>query len=140
MTPNLRRSHRIMWLGLAILLPIGFVAALRLNTIPPVQEQPIGLPIVASLPILIKSVEKPGLQVNLRRNGQSRARQLEIVVRQPLEVPSGVVRVGSGANGRAIGTVDVAGTYRFALPDSSAHPTIKLVDEVHHTTLHTIHF
>ncbi|GAB2584032.1 hypothetical protein [Spirosoma areae] len=139
MTPTLRRSHRIMWLGLAILLPIGFVAALRLNTIPPVQVQPIGLPLAASLPVLIKSINNPGLQVNLRRDRKSAERQLEIIVRQPLEVPSVVVRVGD-AGGQAIGQLDVAGVYRFSLPDSSAYPTITLTDEVHHSTLQTIHF
>ncbi len=30
MTPKLRRNHRLIWLALAILLPAGLIAALRL--------------------------------------------------------------------------------------------------------------
>ena len=79
------------------------------------------------------------MQINLRAGGQPSARQLEIILRQPMDVPSVVVRVGD-ADGRAVGQLDVAGVYRFALPDSSAHPAIILTDEVHHSILQTIHF
>ncbi|QHV99779.1 hypothetical protein [Spirosoma endbachense] len=140
MNVKLRRTHRIMWFLLAIGLPIGFVAALQLNRIPPIQEQLISQPLAPALPILIKAVDKPGISVNLRREAQSSMRQLELVVRQPLEVPSIVVRVGTGANPLAVGTLEVSGVYRFPLPDSSSHPAITLVDEIHHTTLQTIHF
>ncbi|NIJ52270.1 hypothetical protein [Dyadobacter arcticus] len=140
MTPTLRQTHRVAWLLLAIILPMGFVAALQLKPDSIVWEQPISLPLAAPLPVLVKSVENTGLQANLRREGQSTDRQLEIIVRQSLEVPSVVVRVVSRTNELAIGTLDVAGVYHFMLPDSTDHPTIILVDEVNHVVLQTIHF
>jgi|GEM_PF-2700736 len=30
MTPKLRRTHRLIWLVLAVLLPVGLIAALQL--------------------------------------------------------------------------------------------------------------
>ena len=140
MSPKLRRAHRAIWLVQPIVLVVVFAAALRLNRIPPALKQPVGAPVAAPLPVLVKSVEKPGFRINLRQGCNPTGCQLEIVVRQPLEVPSMVVRVGHPFNGLAVGTLHARGVYRFALPDPVAHPTISLVDEVHHITLETIHF
>ncbi|GAB4022571.1 hypothetical protein [Spirosoma koreense] len=140
MTPKLRQTHRAMWGLLAVLLPIGFVSALRLNRNPVMQQQTIDLPVPAALPMVVRRVDKPGRQATLRRSSQSADPQLELVVRQPFEAPSVVVRVVTQAQELAIGSVDVTGLYRFTLPDSSLHPTIRLVDELGHRVLQTIQF
>lgn len=140
MTPKLRQTHRVMWGLLAILLPIGFISTLRLDREPPIQQQTIELPVPDALPFVVRTVENPGVQATLRRSNQSADPQLELVVRQPFEASSVVVSVVTPTHELAIGSVDVAGTYRFTLPDSTLHPTIRLVDDLKHGVLQTIQF
>ena len=137
MTPNLRSVHRLLWLGLAVALPAGFVAALRLDKTLPAQE-PIGIPLAAPLPVLVHSADTPDFLVNLRRDGN--AGQLEILVKKSLAVPSAVVRVGYGERKSAVGSLNVPGLYRFVLPDTAAHPVIYITDEIHPVSLQTIYF
>ena len=137
MTPTLRSVHRLLWLGLAVALPAGFVAALRLDQTIPVQE-PIRLPLAAPLPVLVHSADTPDFLVNLRRDGSTG--QLEILVKKSLAVPSAVVRVGYRGRKSAVGTLNVPGLYRFALPDTATHPFIYITDEIHPANLQTIQF
>ncbi|GAB4032410.1 hypothetical protein [Spirosoma gilvum] len=140
MTPKIRQTHRAMWGLLAVLLPIGFISTLRLDRDPPIQQQIIDLPVPDALPIVVRTVEKSGIQATLRRSNQLSDPQLELVVHQPFEAPSVVVSVVTPTRELAIGSVDVAGIYRFALPDSTLHPTIRLVDDLKHSVLQTIQF
>jgi hypothetical protein len=135
MPPPLRQAHRVIWLCLAFVLPLAFVAALRQNDSLPVQE-PLGAPLAAPLPVLVRSSDTPDFLVNLRRD--STAAQLEILVKKSLAVPSAVVRVSANGRRSALGILNVPGLYRFALPDTAAHPTIYITDEIHHANLQLI--
>lgn len=139
MTPTLRRSHRIIWLVLAVALPIGFGAALRLNK-EPLTVDPVGPAEPVSLPVTVKSVDKPDLTVTLRRAAATADFQLEIVVKTALEVPSAVVRVRQASGWRAVGLLNAPGLYRYPLPGAEAHPTVDVIDDIHKHTLYTIQF
>ncbi len=139
MTPTLRRSHRIIWLALAVALPVGFSAAFRMNR-EPLTLEPIGPDVPAPLPVLVKSVNTPELTATLRRGATTADSQLEVVVKTALEVPSAVVRVRQVTGWRAIGLLSAPGLYRYPLPGADAHPTIDVVDDIHPRTLHTIQF
>ena len=67
MTPTLRRSHRYIWLALAIVLPAGFVVALRM-TAQPLMREPIGPDVPAALPVLVNSVSNSDLTITLRKS------------------------------------------------------------------------
>lgn len=139
MTPPLRRTHRTIWLLLAIALPVGFVAALRINQAPLLQE-PIVQPLPAPLPVLIRSVTTGSVIMNLRRTGQGVERQIELLVKRPFHRPSAVVRVRQNGNWRAVGLLNAPGVYRFALPTTDNHPQVEIMDDVHGRTIWTIEF
>lgn len=139
MNPTLRRSHRIIWLALAVALPVGFGAALRMNR-EPLTLEPIGPNVPVSLPVLVKSVNTPPLTATLRRAANTADLQLEIVVKTALEVPSAVVRVRQATGWQAVGLLSAPGLYRYPLPGAEAHPTVDVFDDIHPRTLHTFQF
>ena len=136
MTPTLRRSHRFIWLTLAIVLPVGFVMALRM-TAQPLTREPIGPNVPAALPVLVRSVSNSDLTVTLRKAGQTPDLQLEILVKTALETPSAVVRVRQPDGWRAVGLLSAPGLYRFALPGTETRPEIDVCDDIHGRTLYT---
>lgn len=133
MTPSLRRAHRTIWLLLAVGLPIGFVAALSAVK-PPLMQSPIDQLPPAPLPIRRQSTTTDSLTVTLLQDAPGTQQQIEIVVNQPAEVVT-TVEVQEVGNWRALGLLNAPGVYRFAL--ANAHPTIRLIDALHHRTLHT---
>lgn len=139
MTPSLRRAHRMIWLLLVVMLPLGFVAAL-LAYQSPQQQEPITLSPPAPLPVLLRSVASDSVVVHLRRAAQGGALQLDIALEQPFEVPSAVVRVRQAGAWRAVGLLDAPGTYRFPLPTTDSHPRVEIVDDLHRRTLLTVEF
>ena len=139
MTPPLRRSHRIIWLVLAVALPAGFGAAIRMNK-EPLTLEPVGPAIPAALPVVVQSVRTPGLIATLRRADQTPDFQLDIIINTALEIPSAVVRVRQPTGWRAVGLLDAPGLYRFPLPAVAAHPTVEVFDDVHQRTIHTFQF
>lgn len=138
MTPPLRRAHRIIWLLLAIALPVGFVAALRAVR-PPLSQEPIARQPPAPLPVLVRSVATDSIIVNLRRAIQGTEQQIEIIVNEPVEV-SATVEVQQQDNWRAVGLLNAPGTYRFGLPATKSRPTVRFVDNLHRLTLRTVQF
>lgn len=137
MTHTLRRAHRMIWLLLAVLLPVGFVVAL-LSYQPPLNQEPIAQQQPALLPILVRSVVSDSIVVNLRRAVQGSERQLEIILKRPFVVPSAVVRVRQAGAWRAVGLLDAPGTYRFPLPTTDGHPRVGIVDDLQGRTILTV--
>lgn len=139
MTPPLRRSHRMIWLALVVVLPVGFGAALYQRE-KPLRQEPVAPAPAAVLPVSVKSVNVPGLTLTLRRASDSTIYQLEVAVTTALEVPSALVRVKLASGWQAVGLIIAPGRYRFALPGANPHPQIEVVDDLHHHTLHSILF
>lgn len=138
-TPALRRAHRMIWLLLAVLLPVGFIAAL-LAYQSPLYQEPIAQLLPVPLPVLVRSVASDSVVINLRRAAQGGERQLEIVLKQPFGVPSAVVRVRQTGNWRAVGLLNAPGTYRFPMPNTDVHPRVEIVDDLHGRTILTVDF
>ena len=136
MTPTLRRSHRILWIVLAIALPTGFITALNL-TAPAELGEPFGPDIPVALPTLVSAVSNPALTITLRKATETPALQLEVQLKTALEVPSAVVRVRQPTGWQAVGLLSAPRLYRFALPGTNTHPEIDVWDDIHGRTLYT---
>lgn len=139
MTPSLRRAHRIIWLLLAVILPVGFIAGLLAYQSPLYQEPVDQLP-PAPLPILVHSVASDSVAVSLRRSVGGGEQQLDVVLKQPFAVPSAVVRVRQNGNWRAVGLLNAPSTYRFRVPGMDNPAQVEIRDELHQKTLRTIQF
>lgn len=137
MTPLLRRTHRTIWLALAVVLPFGFGIALHVAEQPPTQE-PASLPLPAAIPTVVHTVDTPALTVTLRQATQPTDFQLDVFVKIALEVPSAVVRIQRQSGWRSVGLLNAPGLYRFDLPGTDAHPRIDLFDDIHQRTLYTV--
>lgn len=137
MTPSLRRAHGVVWLLLAIALPVIFVAAL-LAYRSPLEQEPIGRLSPAPLPVLIRSAMTDSLDVTLRQGIQGAGQQVEIRVKRSFAVPSAVVRIRERGAWRAIGLLDAPGVYRFPVTTVGNPVRIEIVDNVHGRLLRTI--
>lgn len=137
MTPPLRRAHRIIWLLLAVMLPLGFVAAL-LAYRSPLQQEPVIQPQAAPLPIILRSVSTDNLVINLRRSAQGAEQQLEITLKPPFEVPSAVVGIRQNGNWQTVGLLNAPGIYRFPVHLTDAHLQVRIVDNLRRKTLQTL--
>ena len=135
MTPKLRRSHQIIWLMLAVALPVGFGTAL-LQREQPLTQEPVGQRLPAPLPNQLRLVDDPAMTLTLRQATDSTT-QLEFRVKKALDVPSAVVRVQHQGGWQAVGLLNAPGLYRFALPGFSIHPHIEIIDSFHSHTLYT---
>ena len=138
MTPQLRKAHRYIWFALAILLPLGWLAAIR--AIPgEVFRQPVRAEQPAQLPLLIETRQSGDFIINLREDSSRVKKQIEIFVKKPLTNPNTTVTV-NGKNGILLGT---RGVFRFE-PDSvdaQTRPlTLRFEDKIRARLLRTVIF
>ena len=113
MTPALRNAHRYIWLSLAVLLPIGWLAAIWV--IPgEIWQDPVRPGEPAPLPVLAASAQSGELRLNLRQDSSGRRRQLECSVFQPLSEPN-MTLVLEGAPEVVLCTPNTRGTLRIDL-------------------------
>ena len=116
----LRKRHRYTWVGLAILLPLGFILAFI--SIPDKQIESINLEIgqVVALPDVVKSKAGTNVNITIRKAPDKSEQQLEIVVMHPLKSPAASVYLSAqpfdqAAGGQLIGQLGPKGVYRFNL-------------------------
>ncbi len=143
MTPALRRAHRRIWYALAVLLPLGWLAAVL--AIPQdVRQEPVRRPHLAALPLLLSSKESGPFLINLRGDSARVQKQLEILVKSPQTNPSTLVYwSGPGAQSSLLGALQTRGLYRFALDSLAAREsggTLRLEDPIERRTLRTVRF
>lgn len=143
MTPVLRKIHGVVWLCLAILLPLGWLAAIF--AIPaPVYQQPIRPDQPQALPVLMETHSSGDFVFNCRRDDSGTRHQLEIFIKKPQNNPGTQVfeQVASNTPDRLLGTIQTRGIYRFdltAIPDSGSLIII-LKDPVQNRILRTVKF
>jgi hypothetical protein len=137
MTPTLRRFHRYTWFSLAILLPLGWLAAIWV--IPEiVWQMPVRIGQPDPLALLLQSKDAGDFVFNLRQDSANTQRQIEIFIKKPLSNPSTAVMIETsdatgGKKERLLGLLGSRGVWRFDLDSfSAASPkrTIKLVDKI----------
>jgi hypothetical protein len=139
MTPALRRTHRIAWFSLALLLPVAWLAAV-LVVPDKVCQEPARAPRPAPLGSIVQSKQSENLLLNLRRDAAGSRHQLEILITKPLTSANAVVWCKQEDHpDKQIGLLGARGVYRFDL-DSTAIQTIEVnvTDELKKQQLATL--
>lgn len=144
MVKQLRRRHFQIWSALLVLIPSGIISATLV--IPRQAKNDLLQPASGeALPVVIKTIEKPGYTIRLRGNSQSAA-QLEWINKTPLTVPTAVIYKTipgkqSFGNGELIGRIESRGTYHFNLKnDSTNNYDFILYDFIHGQIIDSINF
>ena len=145
MTPTLRKAHRYTWFSLAILLPIGWLAAIW--AIPgEVWQTPVRVEQPAALPLILQSKESGDFVINLRQDSTGERRQVEIFIKKPLTNPNTTLMVevgGSKVEGKVLGLLGTRGVWRFSLDSLAAKSRplkLRLEDKIQGRTLRTVVF
>jgi len=129
MIKTLRKRHLQIWTTLAILLPVGIIAAYTSIEKPAVSQllQPAT---AGALPVEIKKVEKENYTVALRTNNDRTQFQLEWINKKILTVPTATIYLPTGndiTNGKLIGRIEARGTYHFTVDSSFLKAENKLL-------------
>ncbi len=143
MTPTLRKYHRRIWLVLAVLLPLLFVAAVV--AIPDKRPDIVfDRQQAAALPHVLEEFETENFIVRIRSNPSKVALQLEIEIKQPLTTASALVYLVNNTkekptDGILLGNLGPYGTHRFYL-GNAPHKCILLFDAIKNRPIQTIKF
>lgn len=125
MTPALRKTHRIAWFSLAVLLPLAWLAAV-LAVPDKLCQEPARAPQPAPLGSIVQSKQSENLLLNLRSDAAGRRYQLEVLITKPLTSPNAVVWCKQAdQTNKQLGLLGAKGVYRFDL-DSTATQTIEV--------------
>jgi|GEM_PF-709576 len=125
MTPALRKTHRIAWFSLAVLLPLAWLAAV-LAVPDKLCQEPARAPQPAPLGSIVQSKQSENLLLNLRSDVEDSRYQLEILITKPLTSANAVVWCKQAdQTNKQLGLLGAKGVYRFDL-DSTATQTIEV--------------
>lgn len=131
-----RKRHLYTWLLLAVLLPVGMVAAY--SSLPALTE-----PLEQNSPERgqeLAAGSADGFRVSLRQMEDTR--WLNVQVEKPIQSPAANVYIQGDAPGKGmlLGKLQAVGTYTFAVPDSEQELALNLevYDGIKQTTLQTI--
>ncbi len=140
MTPKLRKIHRYTWFSLAILLPIGWLAAIW--AIPgEVWQTPVRVEQPAALPFILQSKESGDFVINLRQDSAGERRQIEIFIKKPLTSPNTTVTVEGQE--KTLGLLGTRGVYHFDLDSLTAKKwplKLRFEDKIQGRLLRTVVF
>ncbi|MFA8436340.1 MAG: hypothetical protein ACEPOZ_17655 [Marinifilaceae bacterium] len=120
-----RKRHLISWLLLALLLPIGFAAAIWV--IPqPIHQEEIFRKYPEALPEVISWKSSDNLVAALRADTEREDYQLEIIVTKPFQHPNILVYLYTNAgdnpeNQILLGSLNSKGSMRFPIPLEKLH-------------------
>lgn len=120
MIHSLRKRHRYTWIGLAFLLPIGFVLAFISIPEKIVDSNGLDFGQAEALVDVVKSKDGNTFNVKLRTGADKGMQQIEVEVVQPLKSAAASVYLHSQAldqpnGGQLIGQLGPKGVYRFDL-------------------------
>lgn len=112
-----------MWMTIAILLPVGFVAAVLDRPEFPVNEFNLRK-IPDAYPQTVKSTEGGNYRLKILKNDQGKY-QLELLLKKPLNSPSPTLYLNVTGKEEIkentfVGEVEGRGLYRFPLADTNA--------------------
>lgn len=144
MTPALRKLHRYTWFSLALLLPFGWLAAIR--AIPDaVWQTPARAARPAALPFVAVAKESGDFVVVLRRDSTGRQGQVEILIKKPLSVPNVTIVAENAAPGSSpagdtnLGVLAPNGICRFPLSGPPTLPLrLRFEDKIRNRLLRTV--
>jgi hypothetical protein len=122
MVPELRKRHRIIWQIGAVVLVLGFIAAVLVLP-KPSQASSWEHPIAAPLAKKLATQESELFDFTLRGEGKN-VQQLEVVTKKTLNIPS----VQLFWQNSYLGLVGPKGIQRFAIADSMPQKTPYLLE------------
>ena len=139
MTPALRKIHRYTWYSLAVLLPVGWLAAVV--AIPDaVWQTPVRAELPAPLPLVSQSKESGDFIVNLRRDSLGDRRQVEVIIKKPLTNPNTTLILNDRI---VLGLLETRGIRRFDLDSLAARAArveLRFEDKIRQRVLRTVVF
>ena len=144
MSPFLRKAHRYVWFSLALLLPLGWLAAIWV--IPDdVFQTPAGPVQPDALPLVLHSREAGDFVINVRSDSSDTKRQIEILIKKPLANPNTTITVQAKGSSEAptLGLLGTRGIRRFDLDSLTSHAgslRLQFVDHLQGRTLRTVVF
>jgi hypothetical protein len=137
MVPELRQRHRFIWRMWALLLPIGFVGAI---VVLPKKVFQLTLLQTSEAPrTTLEQTQENGWLIANIRTAENGAKQLEIVLKKPLDIPATQLFWQN----TFLGSLGAKGVQRFALDSLQvAHPpfTLEIRDPINQTVFQTITF
>ncbi len=139
MTPALRKIHRYTWYSLAVLLPVGWLAAVL--AIPAaVWQTPVRAELPAPLPLVSQSKESGDFIINLRRDSLGDRRQVEVIIKKPLTNPNTTLILNDRI---VLGLLETRGIRRFDLDSLAARAAkveLRFEDKIRQRVLRTVVF
>ena len=120
MIVHLRNNHFKIWILIILILPVAFIYAV-LNA-PEKRLSEFSRILIEQMPNLIGEVENDELKVSVRAN-QNNQYQIEIWVKRPIALPSGVFHLlkpdESFTDHTSIGNLNAQGLHRFQVQSRS---------------------
>jgi len=142
MSPFLRKAHRYAWFSLALLLPLGWLAAIWV--IPDdVIQTPAGQVQPDALPLVLHSREAGDFVINVRSDSSDTKRQIEILIKKPLGNPNTTLVAESNGSASTLGLLGTRGIRRFDLNSLTSHARplrLQFIDHLQGRTLRTVVF
>lgn len=142
----LRKKHLQAWSLLALLLPIGIVAA-YVSIKKPSAYKLLQPATVEELPFVYREIEKDNYLILIRRNESASQYQLQWINKTVLTVPTAILfkvplHSTDISEGELIGRIEARGSYQFAIDSSFNKSDFKLIvyDFIHKQIIDTIKF
>ena len=128
MIASLRNNHFRIWIILAIVIPVAFIYAFM--NVPERRISHFSRELIGQMPELIKEIENDDLKVTVRGN-QNSQHQLEVLLKRPVPVPSGVFHLVNNneaiSNQSFLGNVNSQGLYRFPIQSNPFQSDFRLL-------------
>ena len=128
MIAALRNNHFRIWIIVAIVIPVAFIYAFM--NVPEKRISDFSRDLIGQMPELIKEIENDDLKVNVRGNRNNQY-QLEILLKRPVPVPSGVFHLVNNkrsiSDQTLLGNVNSQGLYRFPIQSNPLQSDSRLL-------------
>ena len=138
MIKALQNRHKIIWLILAFLVPLGFVSALLVIPEPASDDPILQESNDLNLPIK-RTLHTDNFKYHLRQSEDESLAQLEVWIKKPLAYPSASISVRElDGDYQPLGMLGPKGAYIFTLPAISDQVEIILRDHIKDTEIERV--
>ncbi|MFM9910048.1 MAG: hypothetical protein ACKVOW_11890 [Chitinophagaceae bacterium] len=146
MIRTLRKRHLQAWSLLALLIPVGIIAA-YVSIKKPNADKLLQPATVKELPFVTREIEKDSYLILIRRNENASQYQLQWINKAVLTVPTATIfkaplHSTDISEGELIGRIEARGSYQFAIDSSFNKGDFKLIvyDFIHKQIIDSIKF
>lgn len=128
----LRKRHLFTWIFLAILLPIGFLAAISVIPVKDVSKQPLNFDTSRLLEPVVAEHSTPAFHFRFRSPTDTVLKQLEVQVKETIDQPSAFVYLSNTTTSsidqaELVGSLAARGTYLFDLDTALNIQTVQTI-------------